>query len=132
MRLDFDPGDARRGPGNAALSERGAEPTLHEASLVLRGIPDLHDHEMAALIEPGSVSDETVRPVPFAGRVVDAEHLVDRGILGQGHAFKLQYHCCGHVPPPSIVDLREWQTVHPRMTSPELSRPARITTVPDG
>src|SRR5439155_10355800 len=76
MRHQFNPGHARRWPGNATLDERLAKTVLHEPGLMLRRIPHLHHYKVTTFVEPRRMGHKSVWPVTLPGGLVDAERCV--------------------------------------------------------
>src|SRR5712691_374548 len=83
------PPDPGRG-GHAAGAERRAEPRRHERVLFGARGPHLRHDERAVVGGPRGVREQPGGPVALAGVHVDAELLVDGGVLGLAHAGEFQ------------------------------------------
>src|SRR5437868_6313213 len=106
MRHQFNPGHARRWPGNATLDERLAKTVLHEPGLMLRCIPHLHHDKVTTFVEPRRMGHKTVWPVTLPGGLVDAERCVNRVVFLRSHTLELQDHSGSHTRPPQSREAR--------------------------
>src|SRR5690242_9631394 len=92
QRHPADPGRS----GHAAGLQDGAQPGRHERVLVGPRGPHFSDDEHAVLGGSRGVRQQAGGPVAPAGLHVDAEVLVDGGVLGLAYAGELQDQCFGH------------------------------------
>src|SRR3954453_22283208 len=95
-RRKVEPLYPARGPMDAPLPQRAAEPAIHEAPLGLLRLPDLH-HDPPARLRAAGMERQPVRPVSLARDRVDPKARVARLVLLASYAVELQDQPCGHV-----------------------------------